>query len=319
MRQLLLVHPDAVVVDDDGGAAVALLEGDADGQFLVRVVQCVGQQLGDGDRDRLDGTGDHGDRVAQLVGDLDALVAAQPGGGADDQFGQVRVLAGQAGPGAAHHTGGLNAPQRLLVEEVGGEQVLGDVRVVVAVLHALELGLELVQQRLDGGGGAPQRGLGGGVDPLALLRHGLGDLLQHRAQRLIGLRPGEPGVQQPPYGHMRMRQRQGEVGEPGPRQVSDLGLGRPQPGRQLRIGVQRSGVLLLSGAETLLQGGAVHPRAGHKRREYDGGGRSSAEAPQQRLGYGCHRDPRVGEGDRRRATAVCSPIITRCYRGPDVL
>lgn len=72
------VHADARVVDHQERApAAALLEGDLDVGVGVRVGGGVGQDFGQGDGEGFGGAGDEGQPfVAQVVGDLDAFVAA---------------------------------------------------------------------------------------------------------------------------------------------------------------------------------------------------------------------------------------------------
>lgn len=74
----VVVHADARVVDhQEGAAAAALLDRHLYVGVRVRVGGGVGQQFGEGDRERFGGAGDDGEPlVAQMVGHLDAFVAA---------------------------------------------------------------------------------------------------------------------------------------------------------------------------------------------------------------------------------------------------
>ncbi|GAA2689071.1 hypothetical protein GCM10009864_73750 [Streptomyces lunalinharesii] len=76
--------------------------------------------------------------------------------------------------------------------------------------------------------------------------------------------------------------------------------------------------MFLGGSQAGSEVGTLLAHADQERRQHDGGDRTCAQAPQQRLRYGCHRDPRLGTaGDVSAATAGVPPNITGCYLSLD--
>lgn len=112
----------------------------------------------------------------------------------------MRLLAGQAHPGTAHHGGDLCAPQRLLVLVVEFEEGLRQLWVVVMLLEPSQYVLEPVEPGLDLAGGAAHTGARRSVDPFALLRHGTRQRVEHPVQTGAGSGAGEAGAER--AGHL---------------------------------------------------------------------------------------------------------------------
>ncbi len=191
------------------------------------VPQRVVEQLGDDDGDRLHGVGHQGGARLQVVADLDALVAREPGLTARHRVHQVGLLAGQPDPGPAHHRGDLRAAQRLLVLVVQFEQGLRQLGVVVALLESAQGVLQPVQRRLDLPGGPAHPGLRRRVDPGALRGEFGVQSLQHLLQRRPQGRAGQLRVQRAGHGDVRMRGLPGRGGQAPRRQMLHLGGERP--------------------------------------------------------------------------------------------
>ncbi|WMD06577.1 hypothetical protein Q7C01_20250 [Streptomyces sp. FXY-T5] len=224
---LVLRHAQTGVVHGDADTVVDRLEIDHDLRVGRGVPQCVVEELGHDDGDRLDGVGHQSRTGGEVVADPDAPVARETGLTAGDRVHQMGFLPGEPHPGAAHHRGDLRSPQRLLVLVVQFEQGLRQLGIVVALLQPAQGVLEPVQGRLDLPRGPAHPGLRRRVDPGAL-RGQLGvqplqDMFQGETQR----RTGQLRVQGAGHGDVGMRGLPCRGGQPPRRQMLDLGGERP--------------------------------------------------------------------------------------------
>ncbi|MCX4588060.1 hypothetical protein OOK40_34510 [Streptomyces sp. NBC_01481] len=285
-------HADTGVVDGDRDSVVGAFEVHRDGGVGRGVPQRVVEQLGDDDRDRLDGVRDERGALFEVVVDLDPVVADEPGLAAGHRVDQVRLLTGQPHPGPAHDGGDLRAAQGLLVLVVECEEVLRQVGVVVALLQPAEYVLQPIEPGLDLPCGTAHTGAGGGVDPLALLRHRGQQPGNHAVHSGAQLGPGELRVQG--AGHLDMRMRgAGGLGRNTPlREMDHLGGERLRGAvdllpRDVQMGAQGGDLLALPGPLTT---GTQQPAPQSECRQRPGG-----QAADGQVRYLDHRID-LGEG-----------------------
>nr|WP_262505746.1 hypothetical protein [Streptomyces sp. TRM68367] len=222
----VLRHAEPRVVDRDAHTVIDVLQVDHHVGVRGGVPQRVVEQLGDGDRHRLDRVRHQRGPGLKMVVHADSVVSREPRLTPRHRVDEMGLLAGQPDPGPAHHRRHLRAPQRLLVLVVQFEQGLRQFEVFVALLQPPQGVLQAVQRRLD----LPRRpahpGLCRGVDPRALRGQFGAQPVQDVLQRDAQPRAGRLRVQRTRNADVRMRQLPGGGGQAPRRQMLHLGRQR---------------------------------------------------------------------------------------------